>query len=136
MIGKTTSAAKRGWWRPWLCRQLAEQAPGVRVGFQGQDANRFVIANSTRCKCLQALGGRGGGAQETRLLGHRRQQGDHVRSWVRHKRLHSGTWCVLWGQGGRTGPCGDGGGEQRAASVAGSEENVSMSLFYTLPGSS
>lgn len=59
-----------------------------------------------------------------------RQQGDHVRSWVRHKRLHSGTRCVLWGQGGGTGPCGGGGGEQRAASVAGSEENVGMSLFY------
>lgn len=54
---------------------------------------------------MQALGSRGEGASETRLLVSESQPGGHVRHWLRHRRLHSGTWCDLWGQGGRMGPC-------------------------------
>lgn len=93
----------------------------------------FFVANRTWCKCLQALGNRGEGVSETRLLDPSGgEPGGHVRHWLRHRRLHSGTWCELWGQGGRMGPCGEEVGTRGAASVAESEEN-SLFLFYTLP---
>lgn len=108
-----------------LCRQLADQALRMRVDFQGQDAHRVLLQiahGANVCKPWEAG------------VGVRRRPGcwDHLgisKVTVTGGRTQApGVFCGVrvagrdhterrWGPG--------------AASVAESEENVSMSLFYT-----
>lgn len=131
VIGKTVSVAQLGWWR--LCAGQAAGQAWRTTGFHGRDANRIlcckVRTSANVCKpwgpgwevrvrpgCWHRLGG---------------QPGDHVRHQVRHRRRHSGAWCVLWGHGGRVGPCGEEAGS--GGSICGRKSGKSQHVPLLLP---